>query len=335
MRLATLFDTTQQKANTVFVLPGGQRVGLIDVVHYAPAGATTEHFESLAEVASHLDIVLPAIRQWRQEQPILPAIPGGSEKRFLPPVPAPRTFRAFDSFEQHAKAWRAQLDLSFSGAWYETPAFYFANTASLIGHETPVQAPLDCHQLDFELELGVVIGRGGKNIPAADAWKHIAGFTIINDLSVRDLERVEMKSGLGPGKSRDFATAVGPYLVTLDDLRDRIDSEGRVHLAMIARINGREVSRGNAASMFFSWPQLIEHASRDAALSPGDLISSGAIGGGSILEAGVESVGGWLKPGDTVELEIERLGILRTPIAEREGSRAEHSINADGALVGV
>ena len=222
-----------------------------------------------------------------------------------------------------------------SGVWYDQPAFYFGNCASLVGHETPVACPRDCVQLDYGLELGVVIGRGGRDIKARDAWKHISGFTIINDLSARELERIELQAGFGPGKSRDFATAVGPYLVTLDDLADRIDSDGHIHLTMIARLNGKETSRGNSASMFFNWPQIIEHASRDAELCPGDLLSSGTVGGGSILEATPEITGGWLKPGDTIELEIERLGVLRTPIIAR--SDAEHSTiaNAGGALVEV
>jgi len=334
MRLATLFDISSQKATTVFVLPGGQRVGLIDVVHYAPPGASFENFENLAGVASHLDIVLPAIRQWRQVQPPLSSIssPG---IRFLPPVPAPRTFRVFDAFENHARAWRSKLNLEFSEAWLTQPAFHFGNSATLVGHEAPVCCPRDCRQFDYGLALGVVIGRGGKNIAAQDAWKHIAGFTIINDFSIRQLERLEMQTGLGPGKSRDFATAVGPYLVTLDDLADRIDLEGHIHLTMTARLNGKQTSRGNASTMFFSWPQLIEHASRDVELSPGDLMCSGTIGGGSILEAGPDNTGGWLKPGDTIELEIERLGVLRTPIVEQPGSRMNASLNAGGALVEV
>lgn len=334
MRLATLFDSSSQKATTVFVLPGGQRVGLIDVVHYAPPGASFDNFENLAEVASHLDIVLPAIRQWRQEHPPLASMstPG---LRLLPPVPAPRTFRVFDAFEDHARNWRKKLDIDFSESWSAQPAFYFGNSASLIGHEAPVSCPRDGQQLDFGLSLGIVIGRGGRNISARNAWKHVAGFTIINDLSVREIERLEMRTGLGPGKSRDFATAVGPYLVTLDDLADRIDSEGRIHLTMTAKLNGKEISRGNAASMFFSWPQIIEQASRDVEILPGDLFCSGTIGGGSILEIGPDTTGGWLKSGDTLELEIERLGILRTPIVARLDPVPTTAQNAGEALVGV
>lgn len=238
--------------------------------------------------------------------------------RLLPPIPSPRTFRDFYAFEQHVKSARAKRGLEVPAAWYEQPVFYFSNPGSLVGHEQPVYAPAGSQELDYELELGVVIGKGGKDIPpTAAAWKHVAGFTIINDLSARDQQRKEMAVGLGPAKGKDFATAVGPYLVTLDEFRDRIDANGRVDLEMLARVNGKELSRSNAKTMHFSWPQLLAQASRDAELFPGDLIGSGTAGTGCILELGPENTGGWLKPGDVVELEIERLGVLRTPIVER------------------
>ena len=125
-----------------------------------------------------------------------------------------------------------------------------------------------------------------------------------------------MGVGLGPSKSKDFATAVGPWLVTLDEFADRIDGE-RLRLAMSARRNGRELSRGDAAALHHAIPRLIEHASRDAELFPGDLIATGTVGTGCILELGPENTGGWLVPGDVVELEIERIGVLVTPVVAR------------------
>ncbi|MGH7144225.1 MAG: fumarylacetoacetate hydrolase family protein [Planctomycetota bacterium] len=236
--------------------------------------------------------------------------------KFFPPVTAPRSFRDFYAFESHVKTCREKRGLKMVPEWYELPVFYFSNPGSLIGADAPVRAPHGCRELDYELELGIVIGREGRDIPPEKAWEHIAGFTIVNDFSARDLQRKEMAVGLGPAKGKDFATAVGPYLVTLDELRDRIDAAGRIHLAMTAKVNGRELSRGDAASMHFTWPQLIAQASRDATLFPGDLIGSGTVGSGCILELGPENTGGWLKPGDVVELEIEKLGCLRTPIEE-------------------
>jgi fumarylacetoacetate (FAA) hydrolase len=304
MRLATLLDPVTRSATTVFVLPSGERVGLMDVVHYAPPGASFESFANLAEVAGHLDVVLPAISSWRGTLEQHPPVHAEVEPRYLPPVPQPRTFREFAAFETR----------------HSTPAFSFANTVSVVGHETAIHAPRNAQQLDFTLQIGIVIGRGGKDITPRNAWRHVAGFTIINNFVARDIAAVETSLAIPHAKSRDFATAVGPYLVTLDDLADRIDSTGLIHLKMHARVNGQLIASGNASSMHFSWPQLIEHASRDAELCPGDLLASGTLPGGCILDKSLEQAVAWLKSGDVVELEIERLGILRTPIIDRRTS---------------
>ena len=260
--------------------------------------------ESLLHALPHLHEVKVS------DAPIVP-------HRWHPPIPEPRTFRDFYAFEQHVKAARARRGLKVPPEWYEAPAFYFGNPTTLVGHEEPVHPPAGCEMLDFELELGCIIGRGGRDISASRAWEHVAGFTIINDLSARDFQTREMAIGLGPAKGKDFATAVGPWLVPPGDARDRMDDADRLHLRMTARLNGREVSHGDASTMHFTWPQLIEHASRDAELFRGDLLGSGTVGGGCILELGPEATGGWLQPGDVVELEIERLGVLRTPIVKR------------------
>jgi 2-keto-4-pentenoate hydratase/2-oxohepta-3-ene-1,7-dioic acid hydratase in catechol pathway len=236
--------------------------------------------------------------------------------RFLPPVPRPLAFRDFYAFEAHVKTARARRGLPMVPAWYEIPAFYFSNHNALVGHDDRVKAPAGCAELDYELELGVVIGRGGRDIPLERAWEHVAGFTIINDLSARDLQRREMAIGLGPAKGKDFATAVGPWLVTRDEFADRIEGE-RLSLEMVARVNGRELSRGNVSSLHHSIPALIAHASRDVMLFPGELLGTGTVGTGCILELGPETTGGWLEPGDVVELEIERIGVLRTSIVAR------------------
>lgn len=238
------------------------------------------------------------------------------EFTFLPPIVRPPAFRDFYAFEQHVKTARARRGLEVPPAWYEVPVFYFSNHNALVGHDAPVHAPAGSVELDYELELGVVIGRGGRDVPAERAWEHVAGFTIVNDLSARDLQRKEMSVGLGPAKGKDFATAVGPWLVPRRDFDDRI-AGGQLTLEMIARVNGRERSRGNVATLHHSIPQMIAFASRDAGLFPGDLIGTGTVGSGCILELGPENTGGWLKPGDVVELEIERIGILRTPIVAR------------------
>jgi fumarylacetoacetate (FAA) hydrolase len=229
----------------------------------------------------------------------------------LPPIASVRDFYAF---EQHVKTCRAHRGLAMLPQWYEVPVFYFSNPACIIGHDDPVRAPTGSSALDYELELAVVVGRPARDLPADDsALDCLAGLTIMNDWSARDLQRTEMAVGLGPSKSKDFATSLGPGLVPLEQVRDTY-RDGRFHLSMLARVNGRTLSQGNAGSMYWTWPQILAHASRDTVLRPGDVIGSGTVGTGCILELTPEAVGGWLQPGDVVELEIERLGMLRNRV---------------------
>ncbi len=239
-----------------------------------------------------------------------------SDVIYAPPFQA-TTFRDFYAFEDHVKTCRAKRGVEMNPDWYEIPVFYFSNPFSIIGHDAEVYAPAGSQELDFELELGIVIGEAGRDIRAEDAWNHVAGFTIINDLSARDLQRKEMSLQLGPAKGKDFATAVGPCLVSLDELRGHISADGKIDLAMRAELNGMEISSGNAKTMYHSWPQLIEHASRDVDLQPGDLIGSGTVGTGCILELGAENVGSYLQPGDRIELCIDGIGSLNSIVTER------------------
>lgn len=232
---------------------------------------------------------------------------------FLAPVPDPPSIRDFYAFEQHVAAGYKARGRDVPAAWYEFPVFFFLHNGNLLGPDEPVIRPAGVAELDFELEIAAVIGRGGRDIPAAEAWDHVAGMTVLNDWSARDLQRREMSVGLGPAKSKDFATSLGPVLVTLDDLCDRIDGE-RIDLAMSARVNDEVVGQDTSASMRWTFPQLIARAAQGVALRPGDVIASGTCGGGCLLELGTD-VHPWLAPGDEVELEIDRIGRLRTPVA--------------------
>jgi fumarylacetoacetate (FAA) hydrolase len=232
------------------------------------------------------------------------------------PLPPIASLRDFYAFEQHVATCRRQRGLDMPPEWYRIPVFYFSNPAGVIGHDDPVFAPKGSHALDYELELACVIGQSCRDLPDDDsAMECVAGFTIMNDWSARDLQRGEMSVGLGPSKGKDFATSLGPGLVPLDDLRDRY-SDGRLHLQMTASVNGKILSRGDSGSMYWTWPQLLAHASRDVSLRPGDVLGSGTVGTGCILEFTPEATGGWLKPGDVVELTIERLGVLRNHVVE-------------------
>ncbi|OYD09194.1 fumarylacetoacetase [Paludifilum halophilum] len=234
------------------------------------------------------------------------------EAELFAPLPVPRSFRDFYAFEQHVKTARARRGLDMIPEWYQFPVFYFSNSHSIKGPEADVERPTDTRALDFELEVAFVVGKKGKNIPVEKAQDYIYGLCVLNDWSARDLQREEMKVGLGPAKGKDFATSVGPYLVTLDELEHRRKGD-RWDLTMTARVNGKELSRGNAGDLTFSFAQMVERASRDCTLYPGDLVGSGTVGTGCILELGNE-VHRWLEPGDEVELEIEELGLLRNRI---------------------
>jgi fumarylacetoacetate (FAA) hydrolase len=227
------------------------------------------------------------------------------------------SIRDFYAFEQHVRTCRAHRGLDMPAAWYEIPAFYFSNPLAVLGDGEEVWAPSGSSEFDFELEIACMIDREARDLPADDrALDCIAGFTIMNDWSARDLQRAEMSIGLGPSKGKDFATSLGPRIVPMAELRDAY-REGKLDLEMTASINGKIVSRGNAGSMFWTWPQILAHASRDATLGAGDVLGSGTVGTGCILELTPQAVGGWLKPGDVVELSIERLGVLRNHVVER------------------
>jgi fumarylacetoacetate (FAA) hydrolase len=218
-----------------------------------------------------------------------------AQVRLRAPVPHPPSVRDFYAFERHVKAARAQRGLEVAPEWYRIPVFYFSNPAAILGPDDEVAFPADSSAWDYELEAAAVVGGEGR----------LAGFTIMNDWSARDLQKMEMAVGLGPAKGKDFATSLGPVLVTPDELGD-------LRLEMTARVNGEERSRGNLGDMHWSWDDLVTHAARNTRLVSGDVLGSGTVGTGCILEHGD---GRWLRPGDVVELEIEGIGVLRNRVA--------------------
>ena len=240
------------------------------------------------------------------------------ELTFHAPIVHPTSLRDFYAFEQHVKTARANRGAEMIPEWYELAVFYFSNHNAIVGPYDPLRRPKASQRLDFELEIAAVIGRRGIDIPASEADSYIAGYMVMNDWSARDLQTKEMKLNLGPAKGKDFATTLGPYLVTPDEIADRrIDREGKgavYDLEMIGRINGQETSRGNWKDLYFTFAQMIEHASADVWLYPGDVLGSGTVGTGCLLEL-TKGQGPWLQPGDVVELEIERLGVLRNSVS--------------------
>jgi fumarylacetoacetate (FAA) hydrolase len=210
------------------------------------------------------------------------------------PVLHPPAVRDFYAFEKHVRAARELRGLEVPPEWYEQPVFYFSNPAAIYGPEDEIPYPEGTAEFDYELEVAAIIGLDGA----------IGGFTVMNDWSARDLQRAEMKVGLGPAKGKDFATSLGPVVITPDEFDG---SSG----AMVARVNGEERSRGELGDMQFSWAQLVEHAARNTRLRPGDVLGSGTVGSGCILEHGD---GRWLRRGDVVELEVEGIGVLRNTV---------------------
>ena len=239
-----------------------------------------------------------------------------NEVVLLSPIPDPPSVRDFYAFEQHVASARTKRGLGMIPEWYEIPTFYFTNNSEIYGHDHPVPYPVGSQELDIELEIACVIGREGKDIPVEEANAYIAGYTIMNDWSARDFQRKDMKLNLGPGKGKDFATSLGPCLVTLDELSARRTGQGaseRYDMTMLARVNGREISRGNFKDIYYSFPQMIAYASRNARLRVGDVIGSGTVGTGCLLEIGTE-VHPWFQRDDEIELEIDGIGVLRNRI---------------------
>lgn len=235
-----------------------------------------------------------------------------NELRLKAPIPKPRSFRDFYAFEKHVKTARENRGLEMIPEWYEIPVFYFSNHLAIKGPGEEIVRPVDCDWLDYELEIACVIGKEGKNISAVEADKYIFGYCILNDWSARDLQRKEMKVGLGPAKGKDFATSIGPWLVTKDEIEPLKNGKG-YNLSMTASVNGKVLSEGNMKDIYFSFAEMVERASKGVTLHPGEIIGSGTVGTGCLLELGQE-VHRWLKPGDEVKLEIERLGVLQNKI---------------------
>jgi 2-keto-4-pentenoate hydratase/2-oxohepta-3-ene-1,7-dioic acid hydratase in catechol pathway len=223
--------------------------------------------------------------------------------RLRAPLPNPASVRDFYAFEEHVKKGFEKRGEPMPQEWYEMPVYYKSAHWSIIGPDDEVAWPSFTEKFDYELELAILIGRSGRNIPENAARDYIAGFTIMNDFSARDIQRKEMKVRLGPAKGKDFATALGPVVVTPDELGDPYN------LRMTARINGELWSDGNSGSIFHSFEKMIAFASLDETLSAGDVIGSGTVGTGCGLE-----LDRWVKPGDVIELTIDRIGTLRNKV---------------------
>lgn len=231
----------------------------------------------------------------------------------------PASVRDFVTFEEHVEGVSAGVEgkSHVADEWYEAPTFYFTNPHTILGPDQPVRPPVT-ERLDFELEVAVVIGdvrdSTGSNLDADDAARHIFGYTIMNDWSARDLQAREMKVRLGPAKGKDFATSLGPWIVTADELERYVDADGFLAVRAEVRVNGALVGEDLVSNMGWPFPELVAYASRNSRVAPGDVLGSGTVGNGGCLGELWGRNGGLtprpLQPGDEVSMHVEGIGEL-------------------------
>ncbi len=249
-----------------------------------------------------------------------PEVIAASRVQLSAPLPRPVSMRDGYAFRQHVETARRNRGLPMIPEFDQFPVFYFTNHLAVQGPGEIWVQERHLERLDFELECAVVIGKEGKNIPAEKADEYIVGLMIMNDWSARALQMEEMKLNLGPAKGKDFATSLGPYLVTVDELEDRkiVTPQGvQYDLQMEAYLNGERISQGNLKDMSWTFAQILERVSYGVTIYPGEVIGSGTVGTGCLLELNGSKVFDpprWLHAGDTVELRIERLGSLRNTV---------------------
>jgi len=234
-----------------------------------------------------------------------------AEARFAPPVPRPGAFLDFYAFEGHVRASRARRGLGMPQEWFAGPVYYRSNQRSFLGHGEEVWFPTSESMMDYELELAAVLGEALESPTPEQAEAAIAGYCLLNDWSARAIQREVMKVGLGPGRAKDFGTSAGPWLVTADEVGDLSAVE------LVARVNGREWSRGSPGAMHWSWGQLLASAAAGVRFEPGDVFGSGTLPGGCGLEQDR-----FLDEGDVVELDGgELFGVLSGTVRRTGGSR--------------
>lgn len=286
-----------------FLLEGSARIGVVDG-------------DRISEITSHpdmLSLIEAGLKQLRTGKTHdLKAV------KLLAPIPRPPRIRDFLCFELHVRQSRAnrylfgmgteRLDpgkIEIAKVWYERPVYYKGNPSSVVGHDAEVHWPSYSRIIDYELEIGLVMGRGGKNLSKANALEHVFGYTIFNDFSARDEQYIEMQGQLGPAKGKDFDTgnAFGPWITTADEIGD---PQG---LEMIARVNGEIWSHGSSGTMKHTFADIVAYASLEETIYPGEILGSGTVGGGCGNE-----LGRFMKHGDLIELEVGKIGVLRNRI---------------------
>ncbi len=299
----------------------GDRILDLNAAYQVVAGGTPEAARRLADAYFPHDMAafletgergMEAARELVERATVgtLPAAADGmtvcyapSAVRLLSPLTRANMLRDFLAFEAHTKRGYERRGQEMPALWYELPVYYKGNSRSLIGPEVDVEWPRFTEKFDYELEIAAVIGKPGRNIPVERAHEYIAGYCILNDFSARDVQMQEVQLRLGPAKGKDFATGLGPWLVTPDEVGDARN------LRMVARVNGETWSDGNSGTSHWTFEQMIAYVSREETLYPGDVFGSGTVGGGCGYE-----LDRWVQPGDVIELTIDKLGTLRNRV---------------------
>jgi 2-keto-4-pentenoate hydratase/2-oxohepta-3-ene-1,7-dioic acid hydratase in catechol pathway len=303
-----------------FVAPGGaEHIGAVGadgarIADFTASDAAPAFRDMLALIDAGQDALARARALEREAR----VVHEPSAVKLLAPLPRPRRLRDCLCFEKHVRQSRANRWLFGQGtarldpatieiprAWYEKPVYYKGNVFSIVGPDAEVRWPAYSQTIDYELEIALVTGKGGRDVPQRAARDHVFGFMIFNDFSARDAQYIEMQTGLGPAKGKDFDTgnALGPWLVTADEAGDP------QAFTMVARVNGEEWSRGSSAEMLHTFDAIVSHASEGETLFPGEILGSGTVGGGCGNE-----LGRFMKHGDSIELEVSGLGVLRNRI---------------------
>ncbi|KQU29408.1 MULTISPECIES: fumarylacetoacetate hydrolase family protein [unclassified Rhodococcus (in: high G+C Gram-positive bacteria)] len=242
-----------------------------------------------------------------------------ADVRLLPPLDPP-TVRDFAAFEEHMDGAGRSMAAAHEvePEWYKRPVFYFSNPYAMIGAHDDVAVPPACQVLDYELEIAAVVSRDGMSIAPDKARDHIFGYTIFNDWSARDTQLAEMKVGLGPTKGKDFATTLGPFLVTADELDPHLTADGLLDVDGTVSVNGTVTGRDNLRNMSWSFDELVAQASRGTWVKAGDVLGSGTFGNGGCLgelwgRSGTRTPAP-LQPGDVVEMTVATLGTIRNTV---------------------
>lgn len=301
-----------------YAVDDGPRAGVVvddDVVDVAAALGEPV----VRDVQALLELPYDALSRLRERGSVTSERLPLARVEILPPVLRPPSIRDHIAFEEHATR---NFTRPVPEVWSRRPIHYYSNTSRLLGNGALVPFPATV-RLDYELEIALVIARQCADVTADEAMDYVAGFTILNDWSARDLQADEMAYGLGPSKGKDFATSLGPWLVTCDELEDALTS-GRLDARCEVRVNGQTWALSNAVDMFHSWGAMIAHASQDSVLVPGDVIAGGTVGGCSIGEAiRTGYPARYLEPGDVVELEVAGIGCLANTVGPRRVAKGD------------